>query len=258
MNALAGLVSYLPAAGGGLWAMAGGNSRLASGMLRAAAASVHLGTRVISVRCGDQAHSSFMLTARTGPAEQREFGPYDSVVLASPLELSRIRVECGSSDQQCAADEAGEAQRTYQRTVTTFIVGGELQPAAFGVRMLPAHTVFVTEHAATDFSSIAGRLVGPSRERVYKVFSPEPLPPHRITQLFGAGARVLGNRTWDAYPRFAPPERFAPFELAPGLCYASALENAASAMEVAAIAGRNCALLLWGGPGGQEGQAAYS
>lgn len=43
---------------------------------------------------------------------------------------------------------------------------------------------------------------------------------------------------------FSPPEAFAPFKLAPGLCYANALENAASAMEIGAVAGINCALLL--------------
>lgn len=43
---------------------------------------------------------------------------------------------------------------------------------------------------------------------------------------------------------FDPPMRYAPFTLAPRLCYASALESAASTVEVAAIAGRNCALLL--------------
>lgn len=44
--------------------------------------------------------------------------------------------------------------------------------------------------------------------------------------------------------RFQPPEKFAPFVLRPGLCYNNALENAASAMEVAAVAAKNCALLV--------------
>jgi hypothetical protein len=44
--------------------------------------------------------------------------------------------------------------------------------------------------------------------------------------------------------RFDPPEDFAPFTLDPGgLYYVSALESAASALEVAAVAGRNVALL---------------
>ena len=46
-----------------------------------------------------------------------------------------------------------------------------------------------------------------------------------------------------AYPKFDPPEDFSRWELAPGLYYSSALENAASALEIAAISGRNAALL---------------
>jgi len=44
--------------------------------------------------------------------------------------------------------------------------------------------------------------------------------------------------------RFSPPERFAKFQLASGVCYNNPLESSASALEVAAVAGRNCALLL--------------
>ena len=43
--------------------------------------------------------------------------------------------------------------------------------------------------------------------------------------------------------RFHPPEEYAPFILADGLYYNNALENAASAMEIAAIEGKNSALL---------------
>lgn len=43
--------------------------------------------------------------------------------------------------------------------------------------------------------------------------------------------------------RFNPPEDFTPFILADGLYYNNALENAASAMEIAAIEGKNSALL---------------
>ena len=46
-----------------------------------------------------------------------------------------------------------------------------------------------------------------------------------------------------AYPRFDPPEDFARWELAEGLYYPNAIENAASAMEMSALAGRNAALL---------------
>jgi hypothetical protein len=43
--------------------------------------------------------------------------------------------------------------------------------------------------------------------------------------------------------RFSAPEAFAPFELAPGLYYNNALENAASAQEVSIVAAANNVLL---------------
>lgn len=44
--------------------------------------------------------------------------------------------------------------------------------------------------------------------------------------------------------RFDPPEQFAPFVLADGLFYSNAIETAASAMEMSAIAAKNSALLV--------------
>ena len=54
----------------------------------------------------------------------------------------------------------------------------------------------------------------------------------------------IAEKKWNAYPKFSPPERFAPFKLAPGVFYNNALENAASAMEMSAIAAHNSALLV--------------
>ena len=51
-------------------------------------------------------------------------------------------------------------------------------------------------------------------------------------------------RSWLAYPHFSPPERFQPFKLTEGLYLNNAWENAASAMEMSAVAAKNCALLI--------------
>lgn len=64
-----------------------------------------------------------------------------------------------------------------------------------------------------------------------------------LAAIFGANHTKVSQQGWMAYPRFSAPERFAPFRLLPGLCYVNAIENAASAMEMSAIAGRNCALM---------------
>ena len=52
------------------------------------------------------------------------------------------------------------------------------------------------------------------------------------------------HRSWLAYPHFSPPERFQPFKLTEGLYLNNAWENAASAMEMSAVAAKNCALLI--------------
>ncbi|EFJ43010.1 hypothetical protein VOLCADRAFT_96741 [Volvox carteri f. nagariensis] len=82
-----------------------------------------------------------------------------------------------------------------------------------------------------------------------KIFSREELPQQLLSDLFESDPgsvqpRVLYSRRWHAYPRFRPPEHFSPFVLAPGLLYGNALEPAASAMEMAAIAAHNSAALV--------------
>lgn len=65
--------------------------------------------------------------------------------------------------------------------------------------------------------------------------------------LIGEAARLV-EALWQADDmracRFHPPEQFAPFQLGEGLYYNNAWENAASAMEIAAIEGKNSALLV--------------
>jgi hypothetical protein len=78
---------------------------------------------------------------------------------------------------------------------------------------------------------------------LFKVFSRGALAQAELEGLFDSPS-VVGRAGWRAYPKFSPPEKFAPFELAPGLVYSNALENAASAMEVSAVAAHNSALLV--------------
>jgi hypothetical protein len=69
-----------------------------------------------------------------------------------------------------------------------------------------------------------------------------PPPPHCVSDCLVL-LQVHAVRAWAAYPKFAPPEQFNPFVLAPGIFYGNEVENWASAMEMSAIAGVNSALL---------------
>lgn len=301
LNALAGLVSYGPAAYGKVWSIVGGNRQLVSGLLAVSGATVMTNSRVSLVRQLDdgryvvevRAPEAHRAAGSEPPwpgaedgncseqdAEEKpddgpavEYGPYDAVVVATPLLNAGITLSLGGeachvglprgkdtdaqggrTPQGATANtwcQAANLDRPYQVTVTTWVAGGRLRPSYFGVRQLPAvRAVLVTDSAEVPFSSIASRRVGPgnSSQLVYKVFSQQVLSRELLSHMFEPGPggqppRVLACARWHAYPRYKPPERFSPFALAPGLLYGNALEAAASAMEMAAVAGRNSALL---------------
>ena len=126
----------------------------------------------------------------------------------------------------------------------------------------------VTEDAQTPFSVIGPQKRLPDGLMVYKLFSRAvpheeqllgifhnltvlaqrcgPEVPERARCLLHACSDEVHRmcREWLAYPKFAPPEQFQPFQLADGLYLNNAWENAASAMEMSIVAARNCALLI--------------
>jgi hypothetical protein len=227
MNALAGLVSYLPAAGsGGVWQVMGGNSLLAARMLHAAMCTTHLNTTVSNISYNSTS-GFYSLTFADG----RGTSNFHDVILAVPMEIAKgklqlhglppVSVSVTCTNSLCLRAERTEAEpplRQYQRTVSTFVADGELQPSAFGVNTMPANTIFVTEDADSDFSSISERWIRVKRdqtvERLYKVFSTAALSIERIKQLFGSNAKIIQYREWMAYPRQAAfVVRFAVLEL---------------------------------------------
>ena len=84
--------------------------------------------------------------------------------------------------------------------------------------------MLVTETAATPFSVISPLRRMPGGQTLYKLFSRRSV--RRVLPDMFADLEVVAEHKWAAYPRFAPPERFAPFTLAPGIFYNNAWENA--------------------------------
>ena len=205
-------------------------------------------------------------------------GPYNAVVLATPLELAKVTFS--------GADMPDLPSRQYQSTVTTY-VEGQLKPEVFGADMSGGNRSFDvrTEHeccskepqlggpvdryyisalsasctpkvlcdavdniavadgANTSFSSIGVAQVG-NPSSIYKLFSTSTMSDEDLEKLFGNWTR-LAECPWLAYPVFSPPEKFAPFVLVDGLLYNNAWENAASALEMSAISARNSAQLIY-------------
>ena len=259
MNALAGLVAYLPASGGGqnaTWAIEGGNSRLAVALIKAAGGVTAKYNHKVSRVSRNASSGLFSVSFKTGPGrgDEVEEGPFDAVILAAPLELSNIVFSLDDVVDHAEATSAAapdtDDEREFQTTIATYVTG-TLQPSYFGVSELPSQTVLFSNDASTPVSAISLKAtLDPTPESggkpvsLFKVFSEAVLDGPLLSSIFGKGFNVLRKKSWLAYPKFSPPEKFTPFHLAPGLCNVNTIENAASAMEMSAIGAKNCALLV--------------
>lgn len=82
---------------------------------------------------------------------------------------------------------------------------------------------------------------------MYKVFSSQPLAFKHLLLLFSESSSIVATREWSAYPVYTAPERLdLPFRVSPPhrVYTTGVAEGAVSAMEIAAIGGRNVSLLL--------------
>lgn len=235
LNGLVGLVSTLPAVDTRTFAIKGGNGQLAQRLLGHARARVFENTTVDTVMRSALGPYTLRVAKHGDDASAR--GPYDAVIIAAPLSLSGLQI-AGEFEPPLPHVPAVK----YVTTVTSW-VAGQLNPAYFNLSAPPQGAVFASDSAQLPFTSIAPKVSYPDFTKLYKLFSSEPLSDATLAALFHNHTRVA-QRSWAAYPRYSPPEAFAPFRLAEGLYYNNAIESAASAMEMSAIAGRNSALLV--------------
>jgi prenylcysteine oxidase/farnesylcysteine lyase len=168
---------------------------------------------------------------------------YDTVVLATPLELSGIAIQ----------DKTGEAKipelRKMQRVFVT-LVSGKLSNTHFGLppsATCPS-TLFVKSNVGLQYNSIGITGIDGEGNRLYKIFSERRLSAELLPQLFST-VNATKEFIWEgAFPKLEPKASVNPwsdFTLAPGkLYYTSAIESAVSSIEVSAVAGRNVAQLI--------------
>lgn len=241
MNALAGSVA-MAGSGSGLWSVSGGNQRVIDGLLRLSGATIRSNTRVRSVQRREGGGYS-MVTESTMPGEEQSNSVLDcdAIVLAAPVELANITLPGDIAS-------ALHVNRSFQRTVATF-VRGRLNLSTFGVNAPEA----VLTIAGTDesFTSIGIQCDGTNSSQhenpLWKVFSRQRLSEQTIRHFFDSGAEIVETYPWMAYPKFSPPERFAPFDADDAVgafFYTSPLESAGSAMEMSALSGANAAALV--------------
>eukprot|EP00210_Caulerpa_lentillifera_P009401 g8962.t1 len=223
LNGLAGVVSLL-GAGDDLRVIHNGFQQICSMMLKLKNATVHLNSSVMEI---DRNGTEFLLKIKSGTEL------CDAVVIAAPLEQSGLKLPKLSFDV---------VRRDYQLTQTTFI-SGTINASYFGKKKKIPDAIYTIENPDIEFNSIGCYTPEQKNHHVYKIFSRKALTDEFMKQLFDE-YNVLKVIPWRAYPKFTPPERFTPFVLEKNLIYLNTFESAGSAMELAAIAGQNAALLL--------------
>ncbi|KAA3682255.1 prenylcysteine oxidase / farnesylcysteine lyase [Paragonimus westermani] len=208
------------------------------------------------------AHATEQFTVEYLPSGSNQIkrDTFDYVILATPLhQKANVRLD------KCIVPPTA----TYQAVDHSFFLG-TLRHSEFGirsdsysVRQFPA--IFPTQNAYLSGHCLFRSLLSVSndmadrQERMWVTFSdparvPNPLQTlaERYVDRRGSNQAPSLNSlkvSWLAYPVYEPlnkPEtQLGTFVLAPKLYYANAIERVASCMEIAAIGGRNVALLVY-------------
>lgn len=257
INALAGLVSLCPTVTGEVVSVKEGNAAMAVAMLQAAEARLVLNVTVGTVQIvagGEGKKKSYRLLREDGQPvlmrhedEEEEEEEFDAVVIATPFAFSKLAV-VGLDKESVIAELPPKA---FTTTHATFIQG-RVRPGFFGPSTLQQQripsSVYVVENASVPISSLSLHITlnATNGTAIYKLFSSALLEDSFVDSVFLTGWEELHHREWQAYPSYHSPEKITPFLVKSGeyICYVNALETAVSAMEISAIAARNCALLL--------------
>ncbi|GAB6032858.1 Prenylcysteine oxidase-like [Chamberlinius hualienensis] len=245
INALAGTIS-LAGAKAGLWGVKGGNIKLPQLLIERAKIKPITNSKVTDVSL--MANGKFQIITNGGPTKKE----YDMVIVATPLiqNVSQIKFHNFPSN-------IGNFKGKYQQSVTT-LVDGKLKSRMFNVENNKNNNnneaddiqEILTTHENNWFNSIS-RIYPVDQDEewnasstVWKVVSEKALKNEELDEIFEQRKTTL-VKSWLAYPHYNPPDQLGPFVLYPGLFYTSAIEWAASAMEMSAIAGKNAALLAY-------------
>ena len=255
VNAFTALVALAGMQSDSLWSVVGGNYQIAKCALKDSGASLVMDD-VISVT-KSEGEGSVKYAIATENGENNE--GYDLVIVANPLNTSSVKYNNFSSDVYTAA-----ATTPYHRTVAS-IYKAKINQKFFGLTTDIANfpqAILTTDMEAPPFKfNSVGALV-PSEmkkdemekyrsshrddpERVWKVFSPQPLTREQCLSLFPEVDQIDDSVCcdWLAYPQYIAPYQAPSFILDDGVFYINAIEMAASAMEMSAIGAKNAALL---------------
>ena len=205
-----------------LWAVQGGNALLVKSLIQAAKANLSVSDPVIIIQPQNMQYKV---------STKSETSLFDVVIIASPLAHSDLAFP----------GVYVPALVAYKTTIAT-IVQGEINPQYFHASSVP--DIILTTARGGSINSI-GRIAGEGAESIYKIFSSEPLDGALLNKLFTTyNPATVMKIPWKAYPSYLHEQTFRlPFELAQGLYYINAIEDAASAIEMSMIGAKNVAIL---------------
>ena len=260
-----GLETMVCMAINGAMSIAGGNWQIFDRMLQSSPSiSTQFNTSITHV--SKQADNTYNVTTSSG-----EIAQYDEVVLASPLQFSKLVID--------PAPERTPDQIPYVKLYTTlFASPHKPDPAAFHLtndQQVPQHiltTLHPSELNATDpksgpgYNSISIVSSGvnihaspPRKEYIYKIFALTPIVDAAfLSRILGkpvSDAEVehgdvnghvswIHHKLWHSYPDERPRVTFDEIKLDEGLWYTSAIEPFISTMETSALSGKNVARLI--------------
>jgi len=147
--------------------------------------------------------------------------------------------------------EKGMDQSSWGSAVVTWVMRSAFGSLYDDSNTLPTQ-IYLVEGAEkkekfSSYSKYFDYKNDPYGHGLYKIFSTDPLQVSTLNELFSPDSSVVATKKWWAYPKFCPPEDIsASFRVKKGhaVFNSSILEWSVSALEVAAISGRNAALLV--------------
>ena len=241
LNALAGLVSLLPATHPSVLRLRGGNAQLPPRLLLAANATLHWPAAVTAIVAAPDGQQGFMLEVGGGgnsggdttvaaaaaaaavgvggaASVRRQHGggqrlplthgPISQEQLQGPFDAVIIAAPLTGSGLTFRGlrDVPTIPGRNYQQTTTT-IVHGSVRSSYFGVSgEMPYSEVLVAEGAGVPWSSLSRVGTAPDDGvPLWKLASTEAMPHAWLEMMFERGYTVVTSKTWaapGAYPAF--------------------------------------------------------
>lgn len=228
LGGLAGISSLIGVYSGAMYSLAEGNSTLPVHLAKASNATVKLSQKVEMIE--KTLEGNYKVYAGG------DMTVFDSVIIATPLELADIRFD--------GLSVHGWEPQTYQ-PVYKQVMRGVFDPECFGLKDSeePPVIVLTTE----DSGSITQYIIQKARdgESLVTISSPEPLSPNVFNGIFRDGGVMVLERCWKAaYPVFKPLTKLPPTRIDKRFMYVNAVESAVSSMETSALSSLNAVQML--------------